>query len=216
MPPRNIDCSSSTASWRGPGPSSSEHRDERRARDQSRLSIRAFGSVFGRLHGHGSRQRPLLFSSQSTGGRNRSTGEGTTICSRAGRASSPAATIPLVTIPGLAEVRSTWNRADQDSQEILPPWPHPSDLAATSPAELKPFVPNREAILRQVAQPRAGLFQKAVGEYPSPIDPSAVGWSSRTPASVRKTDRGQVMRSPSVAGRDEPGRSQARSVPRSP
>ncbi len=40
-----------------------------------------------------------------------------------------------------------------------------------------PFVPNREKILRQVAQPRLGLFQKAVGEYRSPVDSSAGGWA---------------------------------------
>ena len=82
-----------------------------------------------------------------------------------------------MTVADLAAVRSTWSATDQASHEVFPPWPPPSDLASTMPGELVSFVPNQDAILRQVAQPRMGLFEKTVDEYPSPSIPEPVGWA---------------------------------------
>ena len=63
---------------------------------------------------------------------------------------------PIVTVPGVAEIRSTWNGADQESQEILSPWPHPLDLATVTREELAPFVPGRDKILRKSPNPGRG------------------------------------------------------------
>ena len=199
----------------GPGPIiQRESRDD--GPEPKPLSIRASGTVFGRFHGIG--VASVLSSSLANTQAARQINWGGDNNLFAGwKGFFACGNDPLVTIADLAEVRSTWNNTDQNSQEILPPWHQPYDLAATLPAELKPFVPGHEAILRQVAQPRSGLFQKAVGEYPAPIIPQPIGWSSSVPAPSGQRTGGQVMRSPFVAGRDEPGRSQARGrSPRSP
>ena len=59
---------------------------------------------------------------------------------------------PTVTVPGLAEVRSTWNGTDRKSGD--PPSVASSRRSGQAvPANLSPFVPNREAILRRAAAP---------------------------------------------------------------
>ena len=120
---------------------------------------------------------------------------------------------PMVTITELAKVRSTWNGADRNSHEIFPSWQPPSDLAATTPTELKFFVPGRETILRQVAQPRSGLFQKAVGDYPTPVD-SCSRWAGQLcgARSVRKAFCGTGRCAHGRTRKDEPGQRRARSV----
>ena len=149
------------------------------------LFIRTYGSVFGRLYGVGIAS--VISSASSAvgaakqidwgGDHNRFAGwKGFFACGRD----------PVVTIPGLAEVRSTWNSAELESQEYPTPWlPHRSDLAAVTSAELEPYVLNRENILRQVAQPRAGLFQKAIGKYASPAIPEPVAWALERPTQSR-------------------------------
>jgi eukaryotic-like serine/threonine-protein kinase len=165
----------------GPGPTIELSRDEQKSPSKP-LAVRAFGSIFARIHGAG--VASVIASTGSTeaaakqiewkGDRNLFAGwKGFFACGND----------PTITVPGLAEVRSTWNGADQDSQEIPSPWPpFPSDLAAVTRGELEPFVPNREKILSQVAQPRAGLFEKAVGEYTSPVIPQLAGWAFEPPA----------------------------------
>ena len=154
----------------GPGPIIELARSEPGTQTKP-LSIRAFGSIFGRLHGVG--VASVISSASSAAGAAKQIDWGGDHNLFAGwKGFFACGNDPLVTIPGLAEVRSTWNRADQESQEILLAVASSSDLAAVTPEELAPFVPNREKILWQVAQPRAGLFQKAVGEYPSPAIPS--------------------------------------------
>ncbi len=159
----------------GPGPIIQLARKEPGGQTKP-LLIRAFGSIFGRLHGDG--VASVISSASSTrvaakqvewgGDDNLFVGwKGFFACGND----------PVVTIPGVAEVRSTWNGADHESQEILSPWPHLPDLAAVTPEELAPFVPNPEKILSQVAQPRLGLFEKAAGEYPPPAVPHLVGWA---------------------------------------
>ena len=119
------------------------------------LSIRASGSVFGRLHGMG--VASVIASTGSTepaakqidwnGNRNVFAGwKGFFACGKD----------PIITVPGLAEVRSTWNGADKESQEIVSPWPYPTDLAAVTREELAPFVPNREKLLRRFPNPGRG------------------------------------------------------------
>ncbi len=68
----------------------------------------------------------------------------------------------------------------------------------TSPEELKRilFLPNQEAILSQVAQPRKGLFEKTVDEYRSPEPPVAVGWAFDRVVAARGGDR--ISRRPEI------------------
>ena len=84
-----------------------------------------------------------------------------------------------MTVEDLDAIRSTWSATDQGSRKDLSPWPPLPYPAVTSPEELKRllFLPNQEAILSQVAQPRKGLFEKTVDEYRSPQPPVAVGWA---------------------------------------
>jgi serine/threonine-protein kinase len=86
-----------------------------------------------------------------------------------------------ITVRDLAAVRSTWNGTDGASQEILVPYLQPADLAAAPPTSLVPFLPDRVAILGQVARPRAGLFDKTVAAYLHSIRPEPIGWAFDRP-----------------------------------
>ncbi|MFI5459906.1 MAG: serine/threonine-protein kinase [Isosphaerales bacterium] len=139
------------------------------------LTIRAYGSVLGRLHGVGIAS--VISSSDSAEGAGRQidwAGDHNLFAGWKGFFAS--GNDHMVTVADLAAVRSTWNGTDRESQEILSPWPYPPDLASATPVALSPFLPNREAILRQVAQPRAGLFEKAIAAYPAPAIPEPAGW----------------------------------------
>ncbi|HEX3448343.1 MAG TPA: hypothetical protein VHS97_08825, partial [Isosphaeraceae bacterium] len=194
----------------GPGPLI-----QRGSKDPGRetrpLMIRAFGTVFGRFHGQGVASVISSACAISQAAKQIDWGGDNNLFA-GWKGFFASGNDPTVTITELAEVRSTWNGADRNSHEIFPSWQPPSDLAATTPAELKFFVPGREAILRQVAQPRAGLFQKAVGEYVTPTIPQPIGWRSAGPGTSGKTSTGQVMRTPPAPERGEPGRPTARSV----
>jgi serine/threonine-protein kinase len=140
------------------------------------LAIHAIGSVFGRLHGAG--VASVISSSSSSDGAAIQIGwQGDKNLFAGWKGFFACGNDRTVTVPDLDSVRSTWNGADRESQEIRPPWPHAADLATTAPDELAPFVPNHESILRAVAQVRAGLFEKAVDKYPSPEIPQPVAWA---------------------------------------
>jgi serine/threonine-protein kinase len=79
-----------------------------------------------------------------------------------------------ITVSTLAEVRSTWGASEQGSQHFTVPWPEPWELAAATAAELSSSLPGRQGVLRQIAQPRAGLFEKTVARYPLPMIPEPV------------------------------------------
>jgi eukaryotic-like serine/threonine-protein kinase len=179
------------------------------------LSIRAFGSVFGRLKGVG--VATVISSSSSADLASKQIEwEGDNNLFAGWKGFFASGNDPTVTIPDLAAVRSTWNRAERDSREILAPWPDTADPAAIVPADLSPFVPDREMILRQVAQPRAGLFEKALGEYASPAIPEPAGWALERPA---QSQRGAVRANPVAArpvteGKATPAKKSALSTPR--
>jgi len=142
------------------------------------LFIRAFGSAFGRFHGAGISS--VIFSTSSSPGAAQQIEWGGDHNLFAGwKGFFASGKEHTVTVADLAAVRSTWSATDQGSHEVLSPWPPPSDLASAMPGELlhSLFVPNQVAILRQVAQPRQGLFEKTVDEYPSPLIPEPVGWA---------------------------------------
>ena len=167
--------SSLRASWPVRDRSSTEQRRPPAVPTRT-LAIRAYGSVLGRLHGVGIAS--VISSSDSAEGAGKQidwAGDHNLFAGWKGFFA--CGNDHMVTVPDLAAVRSTWNATDQESQEILSPWPYPPDLAAATPAALSPFLPNREAILRQVAQPCAGLFEKTIAAYPAPAIPEPVGWA---------------------------------------
>jgi serine/threonine-protein kinase len=143
--------------------------------------VRAFGSVFGRLHGDS------IASVISTADSN---AKATSQIDWAGdenlfagwKGFLATGKDDTITVPDLATVRSTWKGTDQKSQEILSAWPDTGDLAWTGPEQLAAFAPDHEAILRQVGQPRIGLFEKALGEYPAPEVPEPIAWAIAPPA----------------------------------
>jgi len=149
------------------------------------VALRAFGSVFGRLYGVGVAS-VIASSASAEGAAKQIEWSGDNNLFAGWKGFFACGKDPTVTIADLAEVRSTWNGTDRESQEILAPWPHKADLATVDPADLAPFVPNREAILREVAGTRAGLFQKAVGAYPSPVVPQPVGWAVEPRMAARR------------------------------
>ena len=109
---------------------------------------------------------------------------------------------PTITVGDLAAVRSTWNGTDGASQEILVPYLLPADPAAALPMNLVPFLPDRAAILGQVARPRAGLFEKTVSAYASPIRPEPVGWAVDRRTQPRPPVQAKLVPPPSQAGSD--------------
>jgi eukaryotic-like serine/threonine-protein kinase len=140
------------------------------------LIIRAFGSAFGRFHGAGI-SSVISSTSSSSGAAQQIDWRGDHNLFAGWKGFFACGNEPTVTVADLAAVRSTWSATDPGSREVLSPWPPPSEPASASPGELLPFVPNQVAILRRVAQPRKGLFEKTVDEYPSPMIPVPVGWA---------------------------------------
>jgi serine/threonine-protein kinase len=152
------------------------------------LEIRAFGSVFGRLHG--SSIASVMCSNDSTQEASKQidwSGDANLFAGWKGFFACGAD--QTVTVTDLAAARSTWNGIDSSSREILAPWAHPGDLAAATPADFSSFVPNHSAILERAARPRAGLYEKAVGAYSDPAVPDPVGWA------FEGTTQGPVLRS---------------------
>ena len=145
------------------------------------LLIRAEDCVFGRLHGSGiasvisSVDADVLVPRRIdwSGQRNLYAGWKGFLASGADH---------TVSVPDLAAVRSTWNGTDLESQENSFPLPHTTNLAEAAPTQLSPFIPSHEAIGQQVAQPRAGLFEKTIGDFVAPAVPEPVGWTFETPA----------------------------------
>jgi serine/threonine-protein kinase len=143
--------------------------------------VRAFGSVFGRLLGDGiASVISVADSSASAGSQIDWAGEKNLFAGWKGFLAS--GDDHTITIPDLAVVRSTWNGTDRDSQEIFAPWPHPGDLAWTPAERFRPYLPSHDAFLRRVAQPRAGLFEKTMGAYPSPVIPEPLTGEIAQPA----------------------------------
>ena len=157
------------------------------------LVIRAFASVFGRLHGAGIAS--VIASSdvvQPAAKQIDWAGEGNLFAGWKGFFA--CGDDQTVTVPDLAAVRSTWNATDAKSQEILASWSHPADLAQAVPANFSSFVPSHQAILRRARQPRAGLFEKAVAAYHDPPIPEPVGWAFDAAAEVTFSSlRGQGL-----------------------
>jgi eukaryotic-like serine/threonine-protein kinase len=191
----------------GPGPVIQLARKELGGTNKP-VSIRAFGSIFGRLYGVG--VASVISSSSATRGAAKQVEWGGNDNLFAGwKGFFACGNDPVVTVLGLAELRSTWNSADHESQEFPSPWPLP-DLAAVTAEELAPFVPNPEKMLSQAAQPRQGLYQKAVGEYPSPAIPQPVGWAFEPSVQSGKVLPAPKILTASKTLANEPGRSNVR------
>ncbi len=140
------------------------------------LPLRAFGTAFGRFHGAGIAS--VISAPDATAGADKLIDwNGNDNLFAGWKGFFACGKEPTVTVADLAAVRSTWSATEQGSQEVLSTWPLPRYLASAVPQDLAPFLPNQGAILRQVAAPRAGLFEKTVDEYPTPMIPQATGWA---------------------------------------
>ena len=140
------------------------------------VAVRSYGSVLGRLYGVGIAS--VISSADSAEAARKQidwTGDHNLFAGWKGFFARGKD--HTVIVPDLAAIRSTWNSTDAESQEYLSPWPYPSDPALAAKAPLQFFLPNREAIVRQVAQPRSGLFEKTVTAYPELAIPEPVGWA---------------------------------------
>jgi serine/threonine-protein kinase len=168
----------------GPGPiiQRSENPTNRAGKP---IAVRAFRSVFARLHG-GGLATVILSSSPNGPAAKQIDWEGDNNLFAGWKGFFATGNDVTVTVADLAAVRSTWNGAERESREILAAWPHTSDFAATDPLALTPFVPNREEILKNVAHPRAGLLEKAVSSYPAPETPQSTIVATDKQAALRK------------------------------
>ena len=187
-PARTGDCSSSRASWPARARSSSGP-GKSPGRETKPLSIRAFGSVFGRLHGVG--VASVISSSSSADGAAKQIDWGGDNNLFAGwKGFFASGSDPTVTIPDLAEVRSTWNRAERESQEILPPWPHPARSGGRHAGGTRAVCPQSRNDLAASGPASRGSVRESRRRISVSRDPSAVGMGVRAlGSSPRKGSR---------------------------
>jgi serine/threonine-protein kinase len=86
-----------------------------------------------------------------------------------------------VAVADLAAIRSTWNASEEGSSEVLLSWTAPVSLVTTLPSQIGSFHPATRSIARAVAEPRAGLLEKAVVEYQAPFIPRPTNWALDRP-----------------------------------
>jgi serine/threonine-protein kinase len=147
------------------------------------LRIWTYGSALGRFHGRSIAS--VISSSDGAAGADKQVewvGEGNLFAGwngffACGRDNT-------ITVPDLAAVRSTWGASEKGSQVILAPWPRPWELGLAIEAELSSFFLGDPAALLQAAQPRAGLFEKTIGSYPSPVVPESVARGAHGPGDL--------------------------------
>jgi eukaryotic-like serine/threonine-protein kinase len=140
------------------------------------LVVRAFGSTFGRLNVPGIAS---VITSSIPAGEVRQLldwrGDRNTFAGWMGFFAHGSE--PTIAVNGLAALRSTWNESDPNSEEVLAPWPQPTELATVAPDAFQHFLANRSGVRAQVARPRAGLFEKTVSSYTIPMIPETVSWA---------------------------------------
>jgi serine/threonine-protein kinase len=114
---------------------------------------------------------------------------------------------PLILVGELKAIRSTWNATEKDSQEIWLPWPRPSDpdLSTVVPAGLRWFLLDRPNLLSQTPWPWAGLFEKTVGAYVSPLVPEPVWTALPSPRTGQAAAQHFQAISPTLRGGAVPG-----------
>lgn len=143
-----------------------------------RLSVRADGTVFGRLQGQGIASLVCMANPDATADR--------TVVWAGDRnvyygwkgffARGPE---PTITVGGLVQARSTWNATERGSQEILVDLPLTLDAEHASPAELSPHLPpDRKWLATAPARPSVGLFPRALDGYAEPIVPDVLAWAA--------------------------------------
>jgi eukaryotic-like serine/threonine-protein kinase len=159
----------------GPGPIV-ELTAETAADSSKPLSIHAFGSVFGRLHGAGvasviaandAIQPPAKLIDWS-GDENLFAGWTGFFASGDDR---------TVNVTDVEAARSTWNGTDVSSREIGVEWAHLGDLAGAAATDFASDALGYRAILERAARPRAGLYEKAVAAYSDPAVPEPGEWT---------------------------------------
>jgi serine/threonine-protein kinase len=130
------------------------------------LVVRAFHSVFGRFQGAGIASVVACRTSDSTprewidwaGDRN-------LFCGWKGFYASGRE--PRLVLTGLADLRSTWNGSDGESQEIPVGWPRPQYPGQSEVSQWLPFVPGWEPILGRVAEARPFLGARTLWGFPA-------------------------------------------------
>jgi serine/threonine-protein kinase len=142
-----------------------------------RLMIRAYGSEIGRLQGPGIASVVAAPDDQAMAAREIDwAGDANVFAGWKGFfAHGKGATI---TVDGLAEVRSTWNAAEQGSRVVPLGWSLGGEMARVPPAALTAkSLPGLESRLIRAAVPGPGLFPKAIDSYPSPQIPEPSTWA---------------------------------------
>ena len=170
------------------------------ARRAKPIVIRAYGSAFGRLHGAGIASI-VCSSDPAAAAAEQVEWQGNHNLFAGWMGFFAHGKEPTVSVCNLAAVRSTWNAAESASQEIALPWPQPSDVSTASPTELTPFLPNRDAVLHEVARPRSGLLEKTWLAYAFPLIPDPVGWAVAPLAKPIPVEHNSGSRSPSLTDR---------------
>ena len=196
----------SVLAGRGPG----FELEDRKGREPSRvepLVIRSFGTIYGRFQGAGIAS-VIACDDSKAGLRDRVDwlGDQNVYCGWKGFFASGADR--TIRVPNLAAFRSTWNRGEESSLEVLIPWLRPPLLEQATPEDMARNLPGREAILKQVAVPRPFLEAKTLSTFPPPSIPTPLLLSSQPSLRPWNEHGGVQHQGP---GRDEnSGRAQDR------
>ena len=160
-----------------PGPVISCQRPESTGARGKPLVIRADGSAFGRLQVPGISS--IITSNDARASANRQVDWSGDFNLFAGwKGIFASGTEPTITVDGLTQARSTWNAAEQGSQEYLAAWSLPLDPVRMVATEMDPLLlPDRHPLMAGPARPAVGLFRKTFDVYPDPAIPEPAAWT---------------------------------------
>jgi serine/threonine-protein kinase len=109
-----------------------------------------------------------------------------------------------ITVLDLAAVRAEWGASERDSRMIESPWSLSGEPSRVVAGDLSSLFAGRQHVLAQVAQPRAGLFEKTIGRYADPAVPELVRQASDEPSPGFAGARGARINKPIAAERSGP------------
>ena len=155
--------------------------EDRQGKEPSRRGpavIRSFDTIYGRFQGAGIAS-VIACDDSKAGLRDRVDwlGDQNVYCGWKGFFASGADR--TIRVPNLAAFRSTWNRGEESSLEILIPWLRPPLLEQATPEDLARNLPGRETILKRVAVPRPYLEAKTLSTFAPPIIPTPLFLTSQ-------------------------------------
>ena len=162
--------------------------EEKKGKEASRvgpLVIRSFDTIYGRFQGAGIAS-VIACDDSRAGLRDRVDwlGDQNLYCGWKGFFASGAHR--TIRVPNLAAFRSTWNRGEEGSREILIPWPRPHLLEQATPEDVARNVPSRDRRPQDKSPCHGRILEaKTLSTFPSPIVPTSLFLTSQQHSGAR-------------------------------